>query len=105
MLGDFGNSRTLLAEVIAVFVTETPARLEAVRTAAASNDARALGAAAHVLKGSVGLFSMGPAYEAARALELAARTGDVGSVGRLVADVERESVRVLADLQALLEKL
>ncbi len=105
MLGDFGNSRTLLAEVIAVFVTETPARIDAVRAAAASHDARALGAAAHVLKGSVGLFSTGPAYDAARALETAARTGAVEGLEGLVADVERETVRVVADLQELLEKL
>jgi two-component system, sensor histidine kinase and response regulator len=105
MLGNFGNSRTLLAEVIAVFLTETPVRIAAVRSAASDRDTKALAAAAHVLKGSIGLFSTGAAYEAAKAVEAAARSGDVAAMDASAAVLERETNSVLENLQALLQKL
>ena len=64
-----------------------------------------IAAAAHALKGSVGLFSQGGAYEAARALELAARAGDLTGVEARCADVQEELSRVCADLEALLTTL
>ena len=53
------------------------------------------------LKGSVGLFSKGAAYEAARALEQAARAGDLAGVDARAAGSDGLS-RVCADLEALL---
>ena len=45
-------------------------------------------AAAHALKGSVGLFSMGAVYEAVRALERSAKAGDASAFDARQNDVE-----------------
>jgi HPt (histidine-containing phosphotransfer) domain-containing protein len=61
--------------------------------------------AAHALKGSVGLFSKGAAYEAARALEQVARAGDLTAVDARGAGVQEELSRLCADLEGLLTTL
>jgi two-component system sensor histidine kinase/response regulator len=102
LLEDFGQNRTLLAEVITVFLSEAPKHLDALRVAADACDARAVAAAAHALKGSVGLFAKGAAFEAARRLEQKARHGDLTDVQERSADVERHLSSVCADLETLL---
>src|SRR5262245_49053735 len=59
LLADFDNNRKVLVEVIGVFLAEAPAHVGRIRAAAASGDSAAIAAAAHALKGSVGLFSKG----------------------------------------------
>jgi PAS domain S-box-containing protein len=102
---DFGHNQTVLAEVIRVFLSDAPAQAAALRAATDAGDAGSIAAAAHALKGSVGLFSKGAAYEAARALERAARAGDLAGAGARSAQVQDELLRVCADLEALLETL
>jgi two-component system sensor histidine kinase/response regulator len=88
LLDDFGQNGKLLAQVIGVFLSDLPKRLAEIRRCRASHDAGALAAAAHALKGSVGLFSQGPAYEAVRELEHSARSGDSGAFDARQHDVE-----------------
>ena len=102
LLDDFGQNRTLLAEVITVFLSEAPKQLDALRAAADARDAGALAAAAHALKGSVGLFSKGAAFDAARLLEQDARNGDLTGLDGRRGEIERELSRVCADLETLL---
>ena len=99
---NFGHNRTLLAEVITVFLSEAPKQLDALRAAADAGDAAALAAAAHAIKGSVGLFSKGAAFDAARRLEQAARGGDLTELDERRGEIERELGRVCADLETLL---
>jgi HPt (histidine-containing phosphotransfer) domain-containing protein len=87
--------------VIRVFLSDAPAQAEALRAATEAGDAGAVATAAHALKGSVGLFSKGAAYEAARALELAARAGDLSDVRARCTEIEVAVSRVCADLEAL----
>ena len=95
----------MLAEVIRVFLSDAPGQAAALRAATEAADAGSIAAAAHALKGSVGLFSKGAAYEAARALEQAARAGDLTGVDARCAGVQDELSRVCADLEALLTTL
>jgi PAS domain S-box-containing protein len=99
---DFGQNRTLVAEVIKVFLSEAPKHLDALRAAVDARDARALAAAAHALKGSVGLFAKGAAFEAARRLEQEAQNGDLAAMHERCAEIERELSLVCAELQAFL---
>ena len=102
LLEDFGQNRTLLAEVITVFLAEAPGQLDALHAAADALDAGALASAAHALKGSVGLFAKGAAFEAARRLEQEARRGDLTHVDGRCAEIETELSRVCSDLETLL---
>ena len=88
LLDDFGHNGNLLAQVIGVFLSDLPKRLAEIHAARESRDAVALGAAAHALKGSVGLFSMGAVYEAVRALERSAKAGDASAFDARQNDVE-----------------
>jgi two-component system, sensor histidine kinase and response regulator len=105
LVADFGHRPAVLGEVIRVFLSDAPGQGAALRAAAEAGDAGSIAAAAHALKGSIGLFSKGAAYEAAQALERAARAGDLTSVDERCAAVQDELSRVCADLEALLTKL
>jgi two-component system, sensor histidine kinase and response regulator len=102
LLADFDHKPMMLAEVIRVFLSDAPAQAAALRAATEAADAGAIAAAAHALSGSVGLFSKGAAYEAARALARAARAGDLTGVAARCATIQDELSRVCADLETLL---
>jgi two-component system sensor histidine kinase/response regulator len=105
LLTDFGGNATVLAEVIGVFLSDAPVQAEALRKATQAGDVEAVAKAAHALKGSVGLFSKGAAYEAARAVEQAARAGDLRGARAGYTGIRDELSRVTEDLEALLTTL
>jgi CheY-like chemotaxis protein len=105
LLADFGGNSALMADVIRVFLSDAPAQLETLRAAVAAGDGGAIAAAAHALKGSVGLFSKGAAYEAARTLEHAARAGELADVRARYTRILDDLSRVTEDLEALLSTL
>ncbi len=105
LLDDFGHNRKVLIEVIGVFLTDAPAYLARIRAAAATLDDSSIAAASHALKGSVGLFSKGAAYEAARALEQAARTGDPSVYDVRLRDVDSAVEQLCVDLEAVRQRL
>jgi two-component system sensor histidine kinase/response regulator len=105
LLADFGHSRKVLIEVIGVFLTDAPAYLDRIRAAAAARDDSSVAAAAHALKGSVGLFSKGAAYEAARALEQSAKSDNPGEYDVHLHEIEGAVRRVCVDLEAIRRRL
>jgi signal transduction histidine kinase/DNA-binding response OmpR family regulator len=66
---------TMTREVIALFLTDTPPRLQAIANALAAQDATALAGAAHALKGAAGNVGAAAVHQAADALEAQARNG------------------------------
>jgi CheY-like chemotaxis protein/HPt (histidine-containing phosphotransfer) domain-containing protein len=105
LLADFDNNRQVLIEVIGVFLSEAPAHVGRIRAAVASDDAAAIAAASHALKGSVGLFSRGAAYDAAFALEQAAKAGDPAARDARLHDLDSALTQLCVALQAIREKL
>src|SRR5262249_33646601 len=101
LLADFGQNRKVLDEVIDVFLADSPKNLDAVRAAGAARDPDALAAAAHALKGSVGLFARGPAFAAARVLEQSGRARDLTALPKQQEDLERALSDLLLDLRAI----
>jgi two-component system sensor histidine kinase/response regulator len=91
LLAAFGGQRALLRDVIDVFLTDSRTRLEEMRHAARARDATALAAGAHSLKGSIGLFLGGDAFDAARRIERDARAGDLTGAEEACADLERQT--------------
>ncbi len=101
LLGSFGLNRKVLAEVIAVFVDDAPAMIGALEDAVARRDAAAIASAAHALKGSVGLFTKGPAFEEARRLEQRGNAGDLADVERDCAVLKEALAGLTSELEAL----
>jgi CheY-like chemotaxis protein/HPt (histidine-containing phosphotransfer) domain-containing protein len=81
LLASFGDNRTLLAEVIDVFLEDAPRLMADIDRSVAAKDPAGLAAAAHTLKGTVGLFSGIGAYEIATKLTHAARRGELPGNG------------------------
>jgi PAS domain S-box-containing protein len=67
----------LQREINAAFLQECPTLVAEIEAALAAGDAIALGRAAHKLKGAAGVLSATPVVDAASALELFARQGDL----------------------------
>jgi HPt (histidine-containing phosphotransfer) domain-containing protein len=76
-LATFGDDVALLSELARIFLEETPFRMQAVREGMRVNDAAAVRAAAHGLKGV--LYALGASEAAASAdeIERHAREGDL----------------------------
>ena len=105
LLAGFGGRRTLLSEVIDIFLTDGPQLMTTIRQAIERRDRGALAAAAHALKGSVGLFGQHGAYEKARRLEQAGKSGDLSGVEEVCGVLEREMTEVQATLGELRKQL
>ena len=101
LLAGFGGTASLLAEVVGVFLADAPVMLERLREAARAGDAAAVAAAAHAIKGSVGLFTDGAAFTRARHLEQIARGGDVANIAAACADVEKAVTGLSEELRQL----
>jgi PAS domain S-box-containing protein len=88
LLASYGGNGELLREVIDVFLSDGPLMIAAIRRAADDQDSARLAAAAHALKGSVGLFVQTGAYEIARQLEHAAKDKRMDDAAGLTAELE-----------------
>jgi CheY-like chemotaxis protein len=105
LLAAFGGNRKLLAEVIDLFLADTPRIVDEARRALARHDATALAASAHALRGSIGLFAQTGAYDAARRLESAALAGEQAAIDEAFADLDAEAKQLSEDLQAVSRSL
>ena len=72
-----GGDMELLREVVQLFLKDYPDTMQKIQNAIREDDANGLNRAAHTLKGSVGNFGAGPAFETALRLEMMGRSGDM----------------------------
>jgi two-component system, sensor histidine kinase and response regulator len=103
LLATFGGKASILAEVVGVFLADTPATLGRLRTAAAVGDMHGVSAVAHQLKGAVGLFSQGEAFRSAQRLEQMANAGDAPSMEAASAELEGAVARLEVELRDLIQ--
>jgi PAS domain S-box-containing protein len=89
-----------LAELIDLFLKDAPSRLQKVRTAIEQNDANALCAAAHSLKGSASNLGARRMAEICMNLEKQGRAGSLTDAPDLLRSVEEEFVKVEIALEA-----
>jgi CheY-like chemotaxis protein/HPt (histidine-containing phosphotransfer) domain-containing protein len=100
-LESVGGDADLLDELVEVFLDDYPKLLAAIETAVVRRDGPAVERCAHRIKGAVGVFARGPAFEAAERLELAGRAPDLRDL-----DEEHDALRrELQRLQPLLTNL
>jgi CheY-like chemotaxis protein/HPt (histidine-containing phosphotransfer) domain-containing protein len=101
LLASFGGRPQLVREVIDVVLEDGPLMMTRIRDAVRAGDASGVASAAHALKGSVGIFSQGDAYTAARRLEQLARGGEMSAAGAVLAEVESAVARATSELREL----
>jgi CheY-like chemotaxis protein len=104
LVASFGGKADIVADVVAVFLADTPNTLGRLRAAARARDANEVAAAAHAIKGAAGLFSQGKAFECARRLEKVARAGDWSSLDALCTDLETAVSELTEELRGVIQK-
>lgn len=92
----------LLAEVLQLFVTDAPARIERLRAAGQARDAEGVQRAAHSLKGSAGNIGANQLMAVCGRLDELGRSGDLSALAPLMASLEAEYGRVAAEIQELI---
>ena len=92
----------VVREVLGLFRTDAPSRLEAISTAMEAQDAAALQRAAHTLKGAAAAIGATALHGACRALEEAGKQGALDSVAADVATLRHEYERVRDAIDQLL---
>jgi len=97
-LARLDGDRELFADLAALFLEESPKELAGIRAALSGQDAPALAAAAHKLKGSVMQFCAPRLFENVKQLETFGRAANLDEAHPLYAVVERQ----LAELQEAL---
>ena len=88
----------LLAQIVDIYVAETPALLAEVEAALAAEERERAFRAAHTLKGSSANLSAQNASEAARRVELAARAGDFAAAREGLPALQAAIAALLAQL-------
>jgi CheY-like chemotaxis protein/HPt (histidine-containing phosphotransfer) domain-containing protein len=101
LLAAFGGRMDLLKDVVGVFLEDAPAILTRLKEALHNNNAADVTSAAHALKGSVGLFSQGEAYECARRLEQLGRSGDLTNGESILKELVVGVSKVTTELRTL----
>jgi HPt (histidine-containing phosphotransfer) domain-containing protein len=101
LLANVGHDPTLQADLVRMFLEDSPKTLEEIRDALARRDAVAVSRVAHRLKGELGILAARGAMEAAVRLETAGRDGDLAAAAEAFAALEGEIERLEPQLAAL----
>jgi two-component system, sensor histidine kinase and response regulator len=99
-----GGDRKALARLAATFLADAPRLLARIRTAIRKQDAHALQAAAHALKGSVSNFAAPAAAHAALRLQQMGAAGDLREATGASASLERELAQVRTSLTSIVAR-
>ena len=101
MLARFLDDEALLREMVTRLTALVPQDLDAMRTAATAGDVETIHRRAHSLKGALGLFGSGTAFDVVSRLESVSRSGDLEASVRDLETLSGELEQLLAELQAL----
>ncbi len=101
MLERLGGDDELMREVLALFLEECPAMLDAVRRAVGERDPLQAQHAAHTLKGALLNIAAAPAAEHAREIEDRAREGRLEGMADMVSDLEGVLGRLQDELELI----
>jgi signal transduction histidine kinase/DNA-binding response OmpR family regulator len=104
-LRQMGGDKDLFCELCRLFLQESPALLDSVRTALAQSDSTAVYRAAHKLKGTVSTIGGLKATRAALVLEELGRAADVNGFAEAAAALEREMTALLLAISRALDHM
>jgi HPt (histidine-containing phosphotransfer) domain-containing protein len=92
----------VLTEVLQMFLSEVPPRLERLRNAWAAGDIQGVYRAAHSLKGSAGNIGAQRLYDVAAQLDELGRAGDAAGIAPLMDALRTEFDKVEDEIRRLL---
>jgi HPt (histidine-containing phosphotransfer) domain-containing protein len=95
-----GGDEKLLSEVLEIFLSETPKRMQELGRAILGRESEAVERIAHTLKGEVGYLGISEASEHARELETLGRTKDLEHAPRVFAAFESEISSILNSMRS-----
>jgi CheY-like chemotaxis protein len=104
LLDRFGGDRQLLRELAEIFLEDCPGRLAATVRAVKAQDAPALEAAAHALKGSASNFGAAAAVAAAERLEMMGRERTLAEADTVLLELELAVERLQRDLAGIISE-
>jgi HPt (histidine-containing phosphotransfer) domain-containing protein len=99
------GGKSFVEDVVAIFLTETPQRLVALRVALAKGDLRMVRQVAHALAGGGGQIGVAGFSSVAREAEELAIRGDLDAIGNAVARLDSAEPVVLGALTRWLASL
>jgi HPt (histidine-containing phosphotransfer) domain-containing protein len=100
LLDRVGGDEQIFVELCEAFLDDAPKRLELIRAALVSGDARTVQREAHAFKGSAGAFDAVEVVTIARQLEQLAATGDLANAHHLWKLLEARSQSLIAAVRA-----
>ncbi len=99
ILENFMDDAELLFESIDLFLERVASRMDTLKAAVAAKDPEVFMPEAHTLKGMVGIFSTGAAFESAKKLELKGRDKVTDGIESDLADLENHLNSLIAALR------
>lgn len=96
-----GGDRSLLRTLAQLFLQTYPTQILELRKAISQRDNPAIRRLAHTLKGAVGNFGTGPAYQAAQRLETMGRQSDLAGLDEACTSLEHALVKLQGALEGL----
>jgi HPt (histidine-containing phosphotransfer) domain-containing protein len=98
-----GDDDEFLRELAAIYLEDTPPRLEEIRLAARDGDASKLARAAHALRSGSGNLGATEVWRLCGELEKAGGSGTLAGVETTIRELDRQYARVETALQKLIE--
>jgi len=96
LIESVGDDPGLQNEIIGLFQNEAPRQLEAIRVALAAGDGQATAIAAHTFRGSAANFGPGTLVESLKAVEIAAKSGNLTQAGAAFQRAEADTASLIA---------
>jgi signal transduction histidine kinase/DNA-binding response OmpR family regulator len=99
LLKRVGGDEEMLLELVTLFLEEGPKMLKRLQRGATNGDPKAIAAAAHALKGPLGILAADDALHNAQAIEALAKSGDLKGAQEVSGDLAIELQRLMSALQ------
>ncbi|MFP4384130.1 MAG: Hpt domain-containing protein [Spirochaetia bacterium] len=104
-VNNYDGPREILAEILSIFIQETPERLEIIETASREQNYEAVAKTAHSLANSAGTLDLTSTLENCRNLEAAARNGEGENAETVFTGIKSDLRRIVEEAEGVLAGL
>lgn len=104
-VNNYDGPREILAEILSIFIQETPERLEIIAAAFQEQNYEVIAKTAHSLANSAGTLDLTSTLENCRSLEAAVRSGDGEKAEALFSGIKGDLLDVVEEAEQVLSGL